>query len=116
MFSFPVTHDTGFSAQDVEALDYFDALCNDPEMQLSVQLETGDIQILHNHELLHDRSAFVNHPDPAHRRHLLRTWICPSVGRPLPPLFADRFGSVIPGDRGGVGAMEGIRLIATWDI
>lgn len=105
-----------FSAADVEALDYFDALCNDPEFQLSVQLEPGDIQILHNHELLHDRSAFVNHPDPSHRRHLLRTWICPSEGRPLHPSFADRFGSVIPGDRGGVGAIEGIQPVAMWDI
>lgn len=104
-----------FTPLDVEALDYFDALADSPHMQVTTQLEPGDIQILHNFNLLHDRSAFQNHPDPTQRRHLLRAWICPPVGRPLPGVFAERFGTVSVGDRGGV-QLEGVHPIAQWNI
>ena len=36
------------------------------------------------------------------RRYLLRLWLCPPGGRPLPPCFAARWGSVTPGARGGI--------------
>ena len=38
----------------------------------------------------------------ARKRHLLRLWLCPPVGRRLPPEFATRYGSVEVGARGGV--------------
>ena len=104
-----------FTALDIEALDYFDSLANDPTMQVTVQLEIGDMLIVHNHNLLHDRSAFRDHPDPSMRRHLLRAWISPPIGRPLPPAFAARFGSLAPGARGGV-ALDGVRPVAYWNI
>lgn len=104
-----------FTPLDIEALNYFDQLTNKPEMQLSIHLEPGDIQVLHNHSVLHDRSAFINHTDRKLRRHLLRAWICPLNDRPLPSVFADRFGSVTIGNRGGV-QLEGINPIAEWDI
>src|SRR4030095_10552295 len=39
----------------IEALDLFDELANDPEMNLMMELEPGDIQLVHNHTILHDR-------------------------------------------------------------
>jgi len=33
---------------------------------------------------------------------LLRLWIAPTTARPLPDYFASRWGSVTPGDRGGI--------------
>jgi hypothetical protein len=42
---------------DVEALDAFDALANDPRLAISMRLEPGDVQLVHNHVLLHDRTA-----------------------------------------------------------
>jgi hypothetical protein len=84
------------------ALDAFDAVLDDPELHLEMDLEPGDLQLVHNHQLLHDRTAFVDDPDPARRRHLLRLWLCPPVGRRLPPVFAQRYGSIDIGRRGGV--------------
>ena len=62
----------------------------------------GDMQVVHNHTLLHDRTAFEDWPETERQRHLLRLWLAPTEARPLPPVFAQRYGSVVPGDRGGV--------------
>lgn len=86
----------------VEAFDLFDALSNDPALNFHMVLEPGDVQLVHNHTLLHDRTAFEDWAEPAKRRHLLRLWLAPKQARPLPPVFAQRYGSVTPGDRGGI--------------
>jgi len=65
-------------------------------------LERGDLQFVHNHTLLHDRTAFEDYPEPARRRYLLRLWLALESARSLPPVFVQRFGSVVPGARGGV--------------
>ena len=90
------------SAVQIEALDLFDELANDPDLNLMMELEPGDIQLVHNHTILHDRTAFEDFPEPERKRHLLRLWVAPPEARPLPEVFAERFGSVVPGDRGGV--------------
>ena len=82
------------------ALDLFDEIANDPSMHLSMTLERGDIQFVHNHALLHDRTAFVDRPDSP--RHLLRLWLSVPGDRELPPVFAQRYGSITVGDRGGI--------------
>lgn len=38
-----------------------------------MKLEPGDIQLVHNPSLLHDRLAFTDSPEKT--RHLLRLWI-----------------------------------------
>jgi len=90
------------TAHQRAALDAFDAVLDDPALHLEMDLEPGDVQLVHNHQLLHDRTAFVDDPDPARRRHLLRLWLCPPVGRRLPAAFAERYGSTEVGRRGGV--------------
>jgi hypothetical protein len=85
-----------------EALDLFDALANDPRLVLHMEFRPGDIQLVHNHALLHDRTAFEDWPEPERKRHLLRLWLAPEDARPLPPVFAERYGSIVPGARGGV--------------
>ncbi len=82
------------------ALDLFDEIANDPTMHLSMRLQPGDIQFVHNHSLLHDRTGFVD--DPAAPRHLLRLWLSIPGDRELPPIFATRYGSITVGDRGGI--------------
>lgn len=86
----------------IQALDLFDELANDPKLNLMMELEPGDIQLVHNHTILHDRTAFKDFPEPERKRHLLRLWLAPPNARPLPPVYAERFGSITPGDRGGV--------------
>jgi len=95
-------------AQQIEALDLLDALANDPAQHFTMALEVGDLQFVHNHVLLHDRTAFEDGPEPARRRHLLRLWLAPDGARPLPPVFAQRYGSVTPGARGGVPSADGV--------
>jgi hypothetical protein len=92
--------------QQIEALDLFDSLANDPSLHLMMELQRGDIQLVHNHTILHDRTAFEDWPDPERKRHLLRLWLAPPTARPLPEIFAERFGSVIPGNRGGVSTAD----------
>ena len=50
--------------QQVEALNLFDQLSDDPALHLQMELRAGDIQLVHNHPLLHDRTAFEDWPDP----------------------------------------------------
>src|SRR5262249_10313891 len=86
----------------VAALDLLDELANDPQLHLKMELQRGDIQFVHNHTILHDRTAYEDWPEPERKRHLLRLWLAPPSARPLPEVYAERFGSVVPGDRGGV--------------
>jgi len=90
------------SPLQIEALDLLDELANDPKLNLMMELQPGDIQLVHNHTILHDRTAFEDYPEPERKRHLLRLWLAPPGARSLPEVYAERFGSITPGDRGGV--------------
>jgi len=99
----------------IEALDLFDELANDPKLNLTMEFQPGDMQFVHNHTILHDRTAFEDFPEPERKRHLLRLWLAPPNARPLPEVFAQRFGSVTAGDRGGI-AVKGSRPTITFDL
>jgi hypothetical protein len=86
----------------VEALDLLTELANDPELFLSMDFEPGDIQLIHNHQILHNRTAYEDWPERERKRYLLRLWLSPSDGLTLPDAFAERYGCVTIGDRGGV--------------
>lgn len=87
-------------SQQREALDLFDRIVNEPGMHLRMELARGDMQFVHNHGLLHDRTAFIDKPDAP--RHLLRLWLSVPGDRRLPPAFEQRYGSIEVGDRGGI--------------
>ena len=94
------------SSLQMNALELLDELANDPKLNLMMELQPGDIQLVHNHTILHDRTAFEDYPEPERKRHLLRLWVAPPNARPLPEIYAERFGSIIPGKRGGVVVAE----------
>lgn len=94
-----------------EALDLFDELANDPEIGLHMAFQPGDIQWVHNHTMLHDRTAYEDWPEPERRRHLLRLWLAAPNARPLPDIYKQRYGSVAIGNRGGI-VVPGTRLSA----
>lgn len=89
---------------DVEhaAIDKLDEYACDPKINLQMEFRPGDIQYLHNHQILHSREDFEDWPELERRRHLLRLWISPEKSRRLPELFAARWGSLTPGERGGI--------------
>ena len=98
----------------VKALDTFDEMANDPDLCFGMQLEPGDMQFVYNHSQLHDRTAFLDWPDPAQRRHLMRLWLSLEGDRPLPTCFEERYGSIEIGNRGGI-VTKGTRLHAPLD-
>ena len=93
---------TRLTGAQLEAMDLLDELVNDPQIHLSMAFLPGDMQFLHNHQILHSRNDFENWPEPARHRHLLRLWLAPARARPLPDVFLPRYGSVTPGERGGI--------------
>lgn len=88
--------------EDYAALDLFGELAGDPELRLDMTFMPGDIQILHNHTILHARSGYEDWAEVERKRHLLRLWLCPPDARPLPPAFAEVYGDLTIGDRGGI--------------
>lgn len=69
-----------------------------PGVALSMTLQPGDMQFLHDHVVSHSRTGFVDDPtDESYQRHLLRLWISRfSGGRPVSAGIADRRRGVIP--------------------
>ena len=83
-----------------DTLDLFDEIANRSDIHLSMTLRPGDMQFVHNHSLLHDRTGFIDRPEAP--RYLLRLWLSVPGDRPLPDVFAERYGSTEVGNRGGV--------------
>lgn len=99
-------------AEDYAALDMLAELAGDPELRLDMDFRPGDIQLLHNHTILHSRTEYEDWPEPERKRHLLRLWLAPASARPLPPVFAEVYGpDLTPGRRGGI-ICPGTRLHA----
>lgn len=91
------------SPAHLEAIREFSGAAASDALRVDYWLEPGDIQVLSNHTVLHARDAFVDHPDPDKKRHLLRLWLAPDDERPLPAVYAEILGgSVEPGRRGGI--------------
>lgn len=59
----------------IAALDLVEAIMSDEAFQISMTFEVGDVQFLNNATVLHAREPYVDHDDPAKRRHLLRVWL-----------------------------------------
>ncbi|MBT5108726.1 MAG: TauD/TfdA family dioxygenase [Rhodospirillaceae bacterium] len=90
------------SPAQVEALDLFDSLAEDPDISLQMEFQPGDMQWVHNHTMLHDRTSFEDWPEPERKRHLLRLWLAVPGARPLPQIYTQRYGTIDIGDRGGI--------------
>ncbi|HEX5499800.1 MAG TPA: TauD/TfdA family dioxygenase, partial [Thermomicrobiales bacterium] len=86
-----------FTKAQQEALDMVDAIAD--EVHLDMAFEPGDVQLLHNHVIVHSRTAYDDWPEPERRRHLLRLWLATPGGRPLPDAFLDRYVGLKPGQR-----------------
>ena len=90
------------SSNHIKALDNFDKIANDPNIHLKMQFLPGDIQFVYNHSILHDRTSYVDWDDEKKKRHLLRLWLSIPNDRSLPESFAERYGSIEIGNRGGI--------------
>lgn len=86
-----------FTPRQTEALAFFTDLAE--ELSYSMTFERGDIQLLHNHVVLHRRSSYEEHDAPDKKRHLLRLWLATPSGRALPQGLIDRYGVFGPSGR-----------------
>jgi alpha-ketoglutarate-dependent taurine dioxygenase len=57
------------------ALDAMLDICEDDALSADFDLEPGQIQFVDNRALGHSRTAFIDDPDPAKKRHLVRLWL-----------------------------------------
>ncbi len=91
------------SREQTEAMDLFEDLAARPDIRLDMELRPGDMQFVHNHQIVHSRTGYEDHPEPERKRHLLRLWLSASDGRELPPAYAERYGNIALGTkRGGI--------------
>jgi len=86
----------------IEAIELFTGIAEEPDLRLDMALEVGDMQFLHNHTILHDRTAYEDWPEPERKRHLLRLWIAADGARPLGDSFLPRYGTLEIGKRGAL--------------
>jgi len=84
------------SRVEVEALDVFDSIIQQPDIRLDMMLEPGDLQFANNYAVLHSRTEFQDDPDPALRRRMLRLWLKMGNARRLAPEFPGRNGFPAP--------------------
>ena len=81
-----------FTEIDIEALDMFQALAK--ELYMPMEFEVGDIQFLHNHVMLHTRTAFEDYEEHEKKRHLMRLWLTDPDGRPTLPGFRENISGI----------------------
>ena len=61
-------------ADERAALDALEEIAERPEYKLTFKLQPGDMLLTHNYVCMHKRSNFVDDPDPARNRLMLRLW------------------------------------------
>ncbi|MGX0939904.1 TfdA family taurine catabolism dioxygenase TauD [Cupriavidus metallidurans] len=101
--------------RQVEAMDFLDSLCVDPELHLDMAFKPGDVQLLSNHFILHSRTAYEDWAEVEKRRHLLRLWLACPDGPALPPFMYERFGTTSSGRPDGI-RVPGVELVAPVEV
>jgi alpha-ketoglutarate-dependent taurine dioxygenase len=63
------------SPEQVGALDALDSVLNDPALRVEFTMRHGEMFLLNNRWVLHNRTAFEDFAEPERRRHLVRLWL-----------------------------------------
>lgn len=77
------------TSMQIEALDVFEDLIENPKFCHSFLLESGDVLFLNNHRCLHSRTSFID--DPNRKRLLLRAWLSAKSYIDLPNVYKIKF-------------------------
>jgi hypothetical protein len=75
------------TAAEREAFDLLDRLCHDPDFNVYMDFQPGDMQFINNYHVLHARTAFEDHPEPGRKRFLKRLWLETRKLTDRPPYF-----------------------------
>jgi hypothetical protein len=79
-------------AEESAALDALDAVTARHDLQFRMTLQEGDMQLLNNYTVLHARTAYEDHDDPAEKRRMLRLWLLAEGLREMSEPRLMRFG------------------------
>ncbi len=99
-----------FTDAQTEAMELLTELAG--ELAHGVRLDEGEVLILHNHVVLHSRTAFEDFDEPGRKRHLFRLWLATPGGRPIPDALLDRYVGLVPGQRPSGIVVEATKLCA----
>ena len=73
------------TATQHEAITAVAALAADPDFNVYMDLQPGEMQFINNYHVLHGRTAYEDDPAGGHKRHLKRLWLVAHglTGRPI---------------------------------
>jgi hypothetical protein len=82
-------HDTAprIHEQAERAMQRIDAMTNDSNYNVFMDLEPGDIQFVNNYHVLHARTAYEDDREAGVVRHLKRLWLATDSLKDRPPYF-----------------------------
>ena len=83
-------HVPNLSDQQWEAMALIDEINGSPEYQLHMDFQPGEIQLINNYAVMHSRTAYEDHPDPALKRDLIRLWLTLDQDLDIPEEFNER--------------------------
>ena len=71
-----------------EAIAEVSALANDPDFNVYMDLQPGEMQFINNYHVLHGRTAYEDDVDHGYKRHLKRLWLATYALTDRPTHFA----------------------------
>ncbi len=83
-------HVPNLTEQQWEAMALIDEINGSPDYQLHMNFQPGEIQFINNYAVMHSRTAYEDHPDPALRRDLIRLWLTLDQDLNIPEEFSER--------------------------
>ena len=78
------------SATAREAIAAASALANDPDFNVYMDLQPGEMQFINNYHVLHGRTAYEDDVAHGYKRHLKRLWLATYALTDRPAAFAAR--------------------------
>ena len=97
-----------------EAIEYVQALANDPRFYGEMMFEPGDMQFMNNHVMYHSRTEFEDYEDADSKRHLIRLWLSVPNSRALNDAMSAVYRDRRPGAvRGGFPCHTGACVFET---
>lgn len=83
-------HVPPLSDRQLEAMAVIDEINASPAFPLHMNFQSGEIQFLNNYSIMHSRTAYEDHPDPALKRDLIRLWLTVDSDLGLPEAMNER--------------------------